>query len=82
MNEIVGPSELLARAEEILVQIGANAPLAVGFAIEAVNHGLECSLPEGLAMEGALFSLCAATDDMKEGTSAFLEKRRPRFQAV
>jgi enoyl-CoA hydratase/carnithine racemase len=82
VNEIVGPSELLARAEEILVQIGANGPLAVGFAIEAVNRGLECSLPEGLAIEGALFSLCAATEDMKEGTSAFLEKRRPRFQAV
>jgi enoyl-CoA hydratase len=82
VNEIVGPSELLARAEEILVQIGANAPLAVGFAIEAVNRGLECSLPEGLAIEGALFSLCAATEDMKEGTSAFFEKRRPRFRAV
>jgi enoyl-CoA hydratase/carnithine racemase len=82
VNEIIGPSELLARAEEILVQIAANAPLAVGFAIEAVNRGLECSLPEGMAIEGALFSLCAATEDMKEGTSAFLEKRRPRFQAV
>jgi enoyl-CoA hydratase/carnithine racemase len=81
VNEIIGPSELLSRAEEILAQIGANAPLAVGFAIEAVNRGLECSLPEGLAIEGALFSLCTATDDMKERTSAFLEKRRPRFQA-
>jgi enoyl-CoA hydratase len=80
VNEIVGPSELLARAEAILAQIGANAPLAVGFAIEAVNRGLECSLPEGLALEGALFSACAPTEDKKEGTSAFFEKRSPKFE--
>jgi enoyl-CoA hydratase/carnithine racemase len=79
VNEIVEPSGLLARAEAILAQIGANAPIAVGFAIEAVNRGLECSLPEGLALEGALFSLCAATEDKKEGTAAFLEKRAPKF---
>jgi enoyl-CoA hydratase/carnithine racemase len=79
VNEIVEPSGLLARAEAILAQIGANAPIAVGFAIEAISRGLECSLPEGLALEGALFSLCAATDDKREGIAAFLEKRSPKF---
>ena len=80
INEIVQPEALIDRAEAILALIGANAPLAVGFALEAVNRGMECSLPEGLALEGVLFSLCASTDDKKEGTAAFLEKRRPNFQ--
>ena len=80
INEIVQPDALIERAEAILAQIGANAPLAVGFALEAVNRGMECSLPEALALEGALFSLCASTDDKREGTTAFLEKRRPNFQ--
>lgn len=75
VNEIVAAPELLPRAEAILAQIGANAALAVGYAIEAVNRGLECSLREGLALESALFSLRAAT----EGTAAFLEKRAPKF---
>jgi enoyl-CoA hydratase len=80
INEIVQPDALIERAEAILALIGANAPLAVGFALEAVNHGMECSLPEGLALEGSLFSLCASTEDKKEGTAAFLEKRRPNFR--
>ena len=80
INEIVQPEALIERAEAILALIGANAPLAVGFALEAVNRGMECALPEGLALEGALFSLCASTEDKTEGTAAFLEKRRPNFQ--
>jgi enoyl-CoA hydratase len=79
VNEIVEPAALIARAEAILAQIAANAPLAVGYAIEAVNLGLEGSLPLGLALEGKLFALCAATEDKKEGTQAFLEKRPPKF---
>ncbi len=80
VNEIVEPSGLLARAEAILAQIAANAPLAVGYAIEAVNLGLEGPLSEGLSLEGKLFALCASTEDKKEGTSAFLEKRLPKFE--
>ena len=80
VDEIVEAENLIARAEEILTQIAANAPLAVSYAMDAVNLGLNATLPEGLALEGKLFALCAATEDKKEGTTAFLEKRPPRFQ--
>ncbi|MGA7384606.1 MAG: enoyl-CoA hydratase-related protein [Methylocella sp.] len=80
VNEIVEAANLIGRAEGILAEIGANAPLAVGYAIEAINLGLEGSLPEGLALEGKLFALCAATEDKREGTAAFLEKRPPKFE--
>jgi enoyl-CoA hydratase len=81
VNELVPSDALIARAEEILRQIFGNAPLAVKFALEAVNKGLETSQAEGLVVESSLFALCAATDDKKEGTSAFLEKRAPKFSA-
>jgi enoyl-CoA hydratase/carnithine racemase len=80
VNEIVPRAGLIARAEAILKQINSNAPLAVKFSIEAVNKGMETSQAEGLAVESSLFSICAATEDKKEGTSAFLEKRAPKFQ--
>jgi enoyl-CoA hydratase/carnithine racemase len=79
VNEVVPHAELIPRAEAILRQMGANAPLALKFAIEAVNTGSETSQAEGLAVESALFALCLATEDKKEGTSAFLEKRTPQF---
>jgi enoyl-CoA hydratase len=78
-NEIVPAPELIARAEAILNKIASNAPIAVKFSLEAVNKGLETSLSEGLMLEAAYFGLCAATEDKNEGTSAFLEKRAPRF---
>jgi enoyl-CoA hydratase/carnithine racemase len=80
INEIVPRDQLIPRAEAILRQIGANAPLAVKFALEAVNKGLETSQDAGLLIEAALFALCAATEDKTEGTSAFLAKRAPNFQ--
>ena len=82
VNEIVPDGSLIARAEAILQEIIANAPLAVRFAIEAVNNGLETSQAEGLVLEGSLFAICAATEDKKEGTSAFLEKRVAKFRGV
>ncbi|HKH27136.1 MAG TPA: enoyl-CoA hydratase-related protein, partial [Sphingomicrobium sp.] len=57
-----------------------NAPIAVKFAIEATNKGVEASQSEGLLLEAAYFGLCAATEDKKEGTTAFLEKRAPQFR--
>ena len=60
-------------------RFAANAPIAVKFAIEAANKGGETSQSEGLLLEASFFGLCAATDDKKEGTTAFLEKRVPRF---
>lgn len=80
VNEVVPAAEVMARAEAILKQIFANAPLAVKYSLEAVNKGLETSQSEGLALEAAFFGLCAGTEDKKEGTQAFLQKRAPRFE--
>ena len=79
VNEVVPAGDLLTRAEAILKQIFANAPIAVKFSIEAVNRGLETNLAEGLSLEASLFGLCAGTGDKAEGTSAFLAKRAPQF---
>ena len=73
-------ADLIARAEAILKQIFANAPIAVKYSIEAVNKGLDTSQTEGFALEASFFGLCAATEDKQEGTSAFLEKRAAQFQ--
>ena len=80
VNEVVPAAELIARCEAILKQILANAPIAVRFAIEAVNKGMEMSLSAGLSFEASVFAICAGTDDKREGTAAFLEKRPARFQ--
>jgi enoyl-CoA hydratase len=80
VNEIVPATDLITRAEAILKQISANAPIAVKFALEVTNKGLETSQSEGLLLEASYFGLCAATEDKKEGTSAFLEKRSPQFR--
>jgi enoyl-CoA hydratase/carnithine racemase len=80
VNEVVPAAELITRAEAILKKISSNAPIAVKFALEAANKGLETSQSEGLLLEASYFGLCAATEDKKEGTTAFLEKRRPQFR--
>jgi enoyl-CoA hydratase/carnithine racemase len=80
VNEIVPAADLLPRAEAILRKITSNAPMAVKFALTAVNKGLETSQDEGLLLEASYFGLCAGTEDKKEGTSAFLEKRAPQFR--
>ena len=79
VNEILDADKLLGRAAEILLKIGANAPLAVRFSIEAVNRGLQAGQNEGLVIESALFAVCAASEDKKEGTAAFLGKRQAQF---
>jgi enoyl-CoA hydratase len=80
VNEVTTASELIPRAEGIAHKIIANAPLAVQYAMEAVNHGMEMTLAEGLYLEAALFGVCCATEDKQEGTTAFLEKRAPQFK--
>jgi enoyl-CoA hydratase len=80
VNEVVPAADLIPRAEAILKQIFANAPLAVRYSLEAVNRGLETSQTEGLALEASFFGLCAGTEDKQEGTQAFLQKRAPQFQ--
>ena len=80
VNEIAPAAELIQRAEAILTRIAVNAPIAVKFALEAVNKGMETSQGQGLLLEASYFGLCAATEDKKEGTTAFLEKRTPQFR--
>jgi enoyl-CoA hydratase len=80
VDELEPDAHVVERAETVLKKIIANAPLSVKYALEAVNKGLETSVAEGLLIEASLFAVCASTDDKKEGTSAFLEKRAPKFQ--
>ena len=79
VNHVVPQAELLAATENLARKIMVNAPLAIKYALEAVQHGLEMTQPEGMFLESNLFGLCCATADMKEGTRAFLEKRSPKF---
>jgi enoyl-CoA hydratase len=80
VNRVTEPAELLPAAEAIARKIIANAPLAVKYAMEAIEHGMEMPQEEGLFLEATLFGLCCATEDMREGTRAFLEKRAAKFQ--
>jgi len=80
VNQVVPAGDLLAAAEKTLRGILAMGPLAVRLALEAVDQGLEMTLDEGLLLEANHFGLLAATEDMKEGLTAFLEKRPPRFR--
>ncbi len=80
VNEVTAAAELIPRAEAIAAKIIANAPLAVQYAMEAVNKGMEMTLAEGLYLEATLFGACCATEDKKEGTAAFLEKRAAGFK--
>src|SRR5512140_2863115 len=80
VNEVLPAAELIPRAEAIAAKIIANAPLAVQYAMEAVNRGMEMTLAEGLYLEATLFGVCCATEDKTEGTKAFLEKRPAQFK--
>ena len=80
VNEVVTATDLIKRAEEIAAKIIANAPLAVQYTMEAVNHGMNMTLDEGLYLEATLFGICCSTEDKNEGTKAFLEKRAANFQ--
>ena len=80
VNEVVPAGELIARAEGIAKKITANAPLAIQYCLEAVHKGMNMTLPDGLYLEATLFGVCCATEDKKEGTKAFLEKRAANFK--
>jgi enoyl-CoA hydratase/carnithine racemase len=79
VNEVVPLPDLIPRAEALLKMIASNAPIAVKLSLEAVNKGMDTTQSEGFALEASYFGLCAGTEDKKEGTSAFLEKRAPKF---
>lgn len=80
VNRVVEHAELLSAAEALAREIAKLAPLAIRACLEAVTRGLSLSLAEGLELEAELFSSLFATEDMREGTRAFLEKRQPDFK--
>jgi enoyl-CoA hydratase len=80
VNRIYEPAELLPAAEAMAKKIIANAPVAVKYTMEAIERGIEMPQEEGLFLEASLFGLSCATEDMREGTKAFLEKRKAEFK--
>lgn len=80
VNHVYDSGELLPAAEALAKKIIQNAPLAVKFTMQAIERGSDVPLQEGLFLEATLFGLCCATDDMREGTRAFLEKRAGQFK--
>jgi enoyl-CoA hydratase len=80
VNRIYEAAELLPAAEALAKKIIANAPLAVKYTMEAIERGYEMPQEEGLFLEATLFGLACATEDMREGTKAFLEKRPAQFK--
>jgi enoyl-CoA hydratase len=79
VNLVVPLKDLMASAESLARKMMANGPLALRFAMEAVNHGMEMTEAEGQFLEASLFGLCCTTEDKNEGTRAFLEKRPAKF---
>ena len=80
VQQVTAPGELLGAARQWAAKMLVKAPLALSLCLEAVNRGLEMPLDEAMAFEAAQFGLSCATEDMREGTRAFLEKRKAAFQ--
>ena len=80
VNRVVPANELMNEARKLAAELAAKAPIASKYIIEAVNRGMEISFDKGAFLEATLFGLVASTDDMHEGTKAFLEKRKPVFK--
>lgn len=79
VNRVVPAAELMTEAKKLAATLAAKAPLAVRYILEAVHKGGEMPLPQAQVFEATLFGLVASSDDMREGTAAFLEKRQPAF---
>ena len=80
VNRVVPAAELMTEARKLAAQLAKNAPIAMRYIINAVNKGVEIPFAEACQYEATLFGLVASTGDMREGTSAFLEKRKPEFK--
>jgi enoyl-CoA hydratase len=80
VNRVVPREKLLEESEALLRKMLGNGPVSLRFTLEAVNAGLEVPLGQGQYIEATLFGLICTTADMKEGTTAFLEKRPAQFQ--
>jgi enoyl-CoA hydratase len=80
VNQVVAPEVLDEAVDTLADQLAAAAPLAAAGILDAILNGNECSIDQGLAYETRNFALAFATEDMHEGTAAFMEKRKPSFQ--
>lgn len=80
VNEVVAPAELMPRAHELAAGLARQAPLAVGNILDVMYRGIDLPIDEGLKIEAEAFARVCNTADMKEGTGAFLEKRKPQFK--
>jgi enoyl-CoA hydratase len=79
VNQVVPAGELAAEARKLADRLAASAPIAMRYIINAVNRGMEMPFAEACQYEATLFGLVSSTEDMREGTSAFLQKRKPTF---
>lgn len=82
VNRVVPAAELEAQTMALAQQLASAAPLALRGTLDCVNHGGECGIEEGLEYEAAQFGLMFSTEDMREGTAAFLERRKPSFSGT
>jgi enoyl-CoA hydratase/carnithine racemase len=80
VNRVVPASDLMREARALAADLAAKPAIAVHYAMDAIHQGLEMPFAEGCQLEAALFGMVATTDDMREGTRAFLEKRKPEFK--
>ena len=80
VNRVVPAAELMSEARKLAQTLAAKAPIAVRFILDAVNQGLDAPLSVGEHLETALFGTIASSEDMREGTKAFLEKRKAVWQ--
>ncbi|MSO83168.1 MAG: enoyl-CoA hydratase [Acidobacteria bacterium] len=80
VNRVVPAADLMSESKTLAAELAEKAPVAMQYILEAVNRGLEVSFDQGQCLEAALFGLVASTDDMREGTAAFLEKRKVDFK--
>ena len=82
VNRVVTGANLMGEVRKLAHALASKAPVAVRYILDAVNRGLQMPLPEAQRFEATLFGLVAATEDMREGTKAFLEKRKPEFRGT
>ena len=80
VNRVVPAADLMAEARKLAALLATKAPIAVRYIIDVINRGLQMPFAEAQAYEATLFGLIASTDDMREGTKAFLEKRKAEFK--
>ena len=82
VNRVVPASTLMTEARGLAEQLATQPPIAMRYILSAINQGLEMPFAEACVFEATLFGLIASTDDMREGTRAFLEKRKPQFKGT